>query len=490
MSRASKSRDRVLYVVSCRKPDVRRTATASDRDDGARLMTAPKRAGTYMLLSGPLDLNIKEARLVPDPNGDTDAGEQKSHRGRPAQRVEWQAWQHTAELNIARRLWELGPLALYVHGYNTSPEEALQGAVKLQLAFDARNVRATVVLFTWPSQGHLLDYFPDQKAAGRFGSYALINLLMSLRATQPEGMLLHVVAHSLGGYVVTRALSAIAVLHLDRGFAGDAPLVAELAYMNPDVDYDALCSGYSEPGFDSPSYLEIADGYAATALAERVTIYCTTNDVALFASLFKNRTKRLGAYGPGLERARDRATVMKTRIRPNVYVVNCDDFCVFDADPRHSHSHFIDCPAMLNDLGGVIAREPADAFTARVTTDAPRWFRLRFHEPSPAPKPGLLRAMAAFWSSLGTLGVNQVAVWLVRAKKWVQRVSTVPMWIALVTLTTGSGMMAVIRQQRVWWWLAWVIVVPLVVYIVLWVRERAVQRFEDRAVAPAHVESQ
>lgn len=476
-----RARRGALYVVSCRKPP----AQSSARREAFRneVLTVPKRAGTYLLFQGPLDLSVEERDLVAVQDTDTDIGEQGE---RPRAGAVWHQQQESTEDRIARLLWAQGPLVLYVHGFNTKAADALRAAVRLQHALDEHHVGATVVVFTWPSAGHLLDYFPDQKAAGRFGSYALVNLLVSLRRTAPDGVL-HCVAHSMGTYVVTRALSTISILRLERLLPGSGPVLSEVAFMNPDIDYDILCSGYTGPSFDSPSYLEIADGYGATAQVERLTIYCTTNDVALFASLFKNRTKRLGAYGPGVEGARDRKTVMSTRIRPNVYVINCDEWCVFDAAPQHSHSHFLYCPGMMTDLVQVLARTPPAAFTTHAPTDAPRWDRLRFQPGQPAPSPGLLRGMAAFWGGLGTIAVNPVAVRLVLWKKRVQRVWDVARGVIPVLLAGSTGMLAWVTRHPFWRAVFVASVAALLSYVMAWLRARVIQKREDALPIPAPV---
>jgi hypothetical protein len=471
---------RELYVASCRK----RPAARAQELPQVEVLTVPKRAGTYLILRGPLDLGIQERDLVEVPETDTDVGEQVE---RPtAVSTAWHDRQQSTEDDIARRLWARGPLVLYVHGFNTKPEDAFQAGVRLQEALDNRNVHATLVVFTWPSAGHLRDYFPDQKAAGRFGSDALVNLLISLRRTKPDGVL-HCVAHSMGTYVVTRALSTIFTLRLRRLLPKATPMLNEVSFMSPDLDYDVLCSGYTGQSFDSPSYMEIADGYGATTLVEWLTIYCTTNDVALFASLFKNRTKRLGAYGPGIEGTRDHDAVMKTRVRQNVFVVNCDEWCVFDAMPQHSHSHshshFLYCTGMMADLVQVLAGRAKGTFEGHASPGARRWDRLEF-QPN-KPNPGLLRDMAAFWRVLGDLGVNPVVVGLVKLKKTVQRSWSWLKGIVPVLLTGGSGILAWITNHAFWRAIFAVSIAALLLYSIAWLRARGIQKREDALASPS-----
>ena len=454
------------YVVSCRKRDPSHLARGG-RDHPAFLNT-PKRAGTYALLQGEDKLAFAGA--------DTDAGERADWVRGEGQRAALRSEQHAVEDQIARRLLELGALVLYVHGYNTNPQEAWDAAVRIQDHLDRNGVKMTVVAFDWPSAGHLADYFPDQRAAGQFGSYAFINLLLSLQRVAPAGGVpVHCIAHSMGTYVVTRALSTIATLDLETSLPQGRKALTEVAFMQPDIDFDVLCSGYQGGVFNSSSYLEIADGYGATEMVDRLTIYHTTNDMALFASLFKNRTKRLGAYGPGLEGKKDARAIMAQQIRLNVHVVNCDEWCVFDFMPSHSHSHFLECPRMMADVAAVLT---GAAGQDRVGTDAPRWDRLnaRF------ARPGLLRRMAAWWKGLGSAVFNPIAVFLVKWKKRVQTYWGIAKTALSLVTVGGTGAMAW-HTGALGWRLAFAACVGLAVgaliYLPVWVLARRVQNVED-----------
>ena len=105
---------------------------------------------------------------------------------------------------------------------------------------------------------------------------------------------------------------------------------------------------------------------------------------------------------------------MDEKVRDNVYVVNCDDWCLFDFTSRHSHSHFLDCPCMMDDVAGALAGTAAGANPARVPLGAPRWYQLTY------PRPGPLPAMATLWKTIGALAINAPMMALVKAKKRIQ----------------------------------------------------------------------
>jgi len=274
---------------------------------------------------------------------------------------------------------------------------------------------------------------------------------------------------------VTRALGTVAILQMDHLLppAADGTLLDALAFMQPDIDFDCLCSGYVGPEWDSPSYLEIPDGYAATKLARRLAIYCSTNDVALFGSLFENRTKRLGAYGPGLEKGLLRDELMLKKVRENVQVVNVDDWCVFDLTSSHSHSHFLQCPQMMDDVAAVLgaARRLTNPVRAPV---ALRWYKLGY------PRPGPLPRMASFWKGVGSFFINAPMMKAVRLKKWFQlwlRVlrTLTAFWPLLAGLVAGTAW----RDQPVGLAVMVGCAAALGVYVLVWAFGRRVQRKED-----------
>lgn len=246
--------------------------------------------------------------------------------------------------------------------------------------------------------------------------------------------------------------------------------------MQPDIDFDCLCSGYAGRAWDSPSYLEIPDGYAATKLVGRLTIYCSTNDVALFASLFKNRTKRLGAYGPGLELPIDRTELMKTKVRQNVVVVNCDDWYLFDPDTGHSHSHFLRCPPIMDDVAAALRGDAPGANAARVETPpGSRWYTLGYRSAGPLP------ALAGFWKTVGSLAVNRLMLTLVKVKKWLQ-LGTRLLWTAVpvVPIVASLIMGTIWHDHPVGFGVLVASLAVLALYAVLWLFGLRVLRHEDR----------
>jgi hypothetical protein len=172
---------------------------------------------------------------------------------------------------------------------------------------------------------------------------------------------------------------------------------------------------------------------------------------------------------------------MTKRVRPNVEVINCDEWELLDPVPSHSHSRFLDCPVMMADVARVITDRPSQP-AANLTPLAPRWYRLIYRPAPRSSSPSILRSMAGFWGALGNLGVNPVIVFLVKAKKLVQQVLRVTGWfiplggagVTLFGLTASQ-----IPTHPLLRWLLGLVPAAVVIYGLTWLRGRRVQKQED-----------
>jgi hypothetical protein len=132
---------------------------------------------------------------------------------------DWKNYIHGLKMNEA---------LVFVHGYNTSFEEALYR--NAQIIYDLKYTRGISVLFSWASNGEIEDYLYDSNSALN----ARASFLLVLRTLRAAGIdKIHILAHSMGNLVVLEAL------------AGEArtanPLnIAQLIMAAPDVDYDAF----------------------------------------------------------------------------------------------------------------------------------------------------------------------------------------------------------------------------------------------------------
>lgn len=112
------------------------------------------------------------------------------HRGQDA---------HTGE--------DCGDIAVLVHGYNTSPGAAARRHRKFRKAMHESGFKGAVVSFDWPSDDRAINYLEDRRDAKLTALRLVDDCISLLAATQFRGCRynVHVIAHSMGGYVVREA---------------------------------------------------------------------------------------------------------------------------------------------------------------------------------------------------------------------------------------------------------------------------------------------
>ena len=242
---------------------------------------------------------------------------------------------------------------VFVHGYNVTFESAVQRTAQLavDLPFDG-----VAVCYSWPSQGSLSGYTIDETNA-RWTATHLKQFLLEL--AQVNGVQkVNVIAHSMGNRPTTAVLKEIASdLRLDSASlaasadAAVAPRKApamvpggasfgQVVFAAPDVDADVFRRDLAP---------------ALIPLADRVTLYASSDDQALVASKKVHGYARAGEGGaeitvvPGVE------TIDVTGIDLSLL----------------GHSYYGDHPQILNDLYHVMTHPlPVDRRRALIATQA------------------------------------------------------------------------------------------------------------------------
>jgi esterase/lipase superfamily enzyme len=171
---------------------------------------------------------------------------------------------------------------------------------------------ADVFCFSWPSQGKLdlPSYKADRDAAVKSANSvadSLRKLFTVLAALKTNLPVLHIVAHSMGNYVLQNAVQLIPAKERSKTLFESAFLMAA------DVNYDAL-SKAKELG-------------PLIKLAKKVPVYKNGGDFALSLSNLINGYPRLGAWGP-----RDLSKLPMT-----VTSVDCSDVSSTQGDNGESH---------------------------------------------------------------------------------------------------------------------------------------------------------
>lgn len=102
---------------------------------------------------------------------------------------------------------DCGDITVFVHGYNTSPSAVAKRHRALKKAMASKGYRGALLSFDWPSDDRALNYLEDRVDAKMTALQMVSDGLSLLAATQQTGcrLNLHVVAHSMGCYVVREA---------------------------------------------------------------------------------------------------------------------------------------------------------------------------------------------------------------------------------------------------------------------------------------------
>ena len=154
-----------------------------------------------------------------------------------------------------------GTVAVFVHGYNYSYQEALFRTA--QMAADAKTI-GLPILFSWPSSASVLGYVADRDAA-LYSRRELDGLLQSLAAT-PKVKSIMVLGHSMGGFLI---MEAVRQLKLQGRL--DVLAKLEVVLAAPDIDVDVFRSQLRDIGrMQTPITLLVAKEDRALAVSSLV----------------------------------------------------------------------------------------------------------------------------------------------------------------------------------------------------------------------------
>ena len=235
-------------------------------------------------------------------------------------------------------------ILLYVHGFNTSLDEARMRLT--QIVADAR-FGGVPVLFTWPSQSNILSYVSDKDRATASRD-AVENLMRELAAVPGVGRV-HILAHSMGSWLAMEALRENAIAgHPDLdGKLGDVMLAA------PDI-YLAL----------------FKQQIARLGKSVRVSVFVSRIDRALsLSSRLAGDRQRVGSMDPS--KPRDAEALEKL----GVQVYDLSSF----SNGFIGHGVYADAPDVIRSIGAQLAEPRKEDATTVAGTDG--WGEA----PPPAP---------------------------------------------------------------------------------------------------------
>ena len=254
-------------------------------------------------------------------------------------------------------------VTLFIHGYNTTWQEAVRRYRQICSAlYSGRSSLGLCVLFTWPSDGLKLGYYPDRLDARRSAdelAHVLATLYEHVLQTQTREMetwqphcraKISIVAHSMGNYLVQKALHHVWTRKNQPLLLS---LVNQLLMVAADVDNDLFRGG---------EIIDRGEGDGIANLAYRVTSLYTGLDSTpgLSAGLKHFGKRRLGRSG--LDDPHD--------VADNVWDVDCSQF-FHDVDGIHSAYFDVEKTQRLMQqvLRGVDRRVLIDRFGLQRTSE-------------------------------------------------------------------------------------------------------------------------
>lgn len=245
-------------------------------------------------------------------------------------------------LQVARSVQESEAKAalIYVHGYNNTFSDAAESAASLMTDL---KFKGPGLVFSWPSDGAALQYAHDESEE-EVSRESFRNVLLALRAAGIRRI--DVVAHSMGNRVVTGALELIAADPNER-----KPILHHLVLAAPDI-YTAR-------------FAQVIG--SMRKLSDRVTLYASSADQALYCSQIIHQGSRAGQAGPNrpihksldtIDVSNAEATSFREKIASNIPGIDMVYWLLFKAC-RKGHSYITRDFSVVNDLHSLITFDAA-----------------------------------------------------------------------------------------------------------------------------------
>ncbi|MGD0865566.1 MAG: alpha/beta fold hydrolase [Rhizomicrobium sp.] len=247
-------------------------------------------------------------------------------------------------------------LLIFIHGFDNSFDDAIKRSAYNHDWFAAAGpgCDTTVVAFTWPSAGVLIDtpphlltdaYKMDQAQAGKSG-FHIVNFLTNIDALQktyrqanPNGRVF-LLAHSMGNWALQAGIQS---WFESRG--NDDTMFDEVFLAAADeVDETFLL-----PAGARLSYLP--------KISKRISIYYSRADIVLWLSGAINLNQRLGSDGPADKSDTSKYPIAKFRLIDCSDVDDYPHLVPFDA----SHQYYRRSQIVRKDIVSCMLAQPAVA---------------------------------------------------------------------------------------------------------------------------------
>ncbi len=203
---------------------------------------------------------------------------------------------------------------VFIHGFNVTFENAAKRTAQIHYDLEFSGVP---IFFSWPSRASIRHYFSDRNEI-EFSRYVIKEFLLNV-SQRLNADRIHVIAHSMGADATCRAIAELG----ERGKIFDQIILAA-----PDIDRDVF-------------RLQLAP--RMTQAANRTTMYCSKNDMALLASKTFNDGPRAGDSRNGVLVIKQIDTVDASGIDTALL----------------GHSYYGDCLPILNDVKKMVVLDLA-----------------------------------------------------------------------------------------------------------------------------------
>lgn len=236
---------------------------------------------------------------------------------------------------------DCGDITVLVHGYNTAPQTVARRHRNFSKSLAANGFVGAVVSFDWPSDDRAINYLEDRSDAKITALRLVDDCISLLAATHSRGCQynVHVVAHSMGSYVVREAFDD----------ADDRPAIAASNW-----NVSQLCLVAADV---SSASMSASDSRSRSLYRHctRLTNYYNPYDSVLKLSDIKRAgvAARAGRRGLPLDRPE------------KSFDVNCGPRFKASRKSGSGHSWYFDNPAFMRDLAETLSGDVDASVTAK-----------------------------------------------------------------------------------------------------------------------------
>jgi esterase/lipase superfamily enzyme len=223
---------------------------------------------------------------------------------------------------------------IFVHGFNVCFVDAARRTAQMTYDLGFKGIPA---FYSWPSQGTLTGYTVDADNIAWATPHIMQFFVDFIRESGVKSVV--VIAHSMGNRGVVEAIS-----RMNKEFPNERKIIKEVILAAPDIDAEVFKN-------------DIAPRFLANG--SHVTMYASSNDLAIKASKKVNGHQRLGDSSPKMTVCKGMESIDASDIET--------DFL--------GHSYFSDNASIISDMYYLIndPKKPNDRFMLVPSPDSLYW---------------------------------------------------------------------------------------------------------------------